>query len=199
MTTSPGRNRRRRGRRGQRPRQNEQPQEQQQQPQASQETQPAQDAAPRPRAEAQDDRPERGPRREAGDQRGDRQGGGGRKRSRGKRRGNRRPTLGVMPTEVLKEDVRDIQPSGTMYLRTVEEMTTPEGVNFGCPMLTRTGIGLPFADGNRMPRCSMGWALHNEEEASFCMRTPDLLDCWKAHPDREAALRSTSETENAAD
>jgi hypothetical protein len=45
----------------------------------------------------------------------------------------------------------------------------------------------------------MGWAVHNEEEASFCMRTPDLIDCWKEHPEREAALRASQETENAAD
>jgi hypothetical protein len=199
MTPTPGRNRRRRGKRGQRPRQDQQHPEQQAGAEAAP---PVQEAAPQQQAEAPSARPERqerAPQRADGEQqRGDRQ-GGNRKRSRGKRRTTRRPTLAVMPTEVLREEVRDLTPTGTMYMRTVEEMATEDGVNFGCPMLTRTQIGMPFADGVRMPRCSMGWALHNEEEASFCMRTPDLLDCWKAHSDREAALRATSETENAAD
>jgi hypothetical protein len=196
MTTGPGRNRRRRGRRGQRPRQDDQRKDQQ-----VPEDGPTEDAPSRRDTATGDNRPQREVRqRRGGDQaQGDRQGGAGRKRSRSKRRPNRRPAISAMPTEVLKEEVRDVRPSGTIVLHSLDEFTTADGMNFGCPMLTRTRLGMPFARGQRPPRCSMGWALHTEEEASFCMRTPDLLDCWKAHPDREAALRSGTDEENAAD
>ena len=141
---------------------------------------------------------ESGDPRQAGDQQERK--GAGRKRSRGRRnRTTTRPALAAQPTEVLKPRVRDVPVTGTMTMRTLDEVETPGGMTFGCPMLTRTRMGMPFVEGRRIPRCSMGWALHNEEEASFCMRTPDLLDCWKAHPEREAELRGTSESENAAD
>jgi hypothetical protein len=66
-------------------------------------------------------------------------------------------------------------------------------------MLTRTRIAMPFANGQRSPRCSMGWAIHGEEEASMCMRTPNRHECWKEHPEREAALRASSSEDAAAD
>ena len=195
MMTGPSRNRRRRGRRGQRPRQDEPRQEEQASPEA-----PSQNLGSRETAEHADARQDRGARQAQNDQQsqGERQGGGPRKRSRGKRRPNRRPVIAAMPTEVLKERVRDIRPSGSIAIRNLDDVTTPDGMRFGCPMLTRTRLGMPFAQGQRVPRCSMGWGLHNEEEASFCMRTPDLRDCWQEHPEREAALRANEE-ENAAD
>lgn len=104
-----------------------------------------------------------------------------------------------MPTEVLKEDVRDLEPRGTIVLRNLDDVATPDGLTFGCPMLTRTQLGMPFAQGQRAPRCSMGWAVHNEEEAALCMRTPDRVDCWKENPEREAQLRATVPEDSAAD
>ncbi len=129
-----------------------------------------------------------------------RQGGdGGRKRSRNRRRNNRRQVFGPMPTEVLKPAVRDVPVTGEMTVRTLDAFSTSDGMEFGCPMLSRTRIGMPFADGRRVPRCSMGWALHNEDEALLCMRTPNQRDCWKVHPEREAELHATDEAEHAAD
>ena len=192
MSTGEKRNRRRRGRRGQRGRQ------QQQQAPATQESiapdaQPAAGASAPPQqreARRRDDEQQQTDRRST------------RKRPRSKRgRGSKRPALGQMPQQVLKDEVRDLPATGEMTMRSLDDVSTSGGLTFGCPMLTRTRIGMPFVDGIRMPRCSMGWALHNEEEASFCMRTPDLLDCWKEHPEREAALRASQddESENAAD
>src|SRR5690606_32954260 len=195
MTTGPSRNRRRRGRRGQRPRQVEspagEPTTQQDPSQESRRPEPAQEARP-PAREARRAR-------EAGQEQGERPAGSARKRSRGKRRPNRRPVITAMPTEVLREEVRDIKPSGKIILRRIEDLVTSDGMTFGCPMLSRTRLGMPFAQGQRVPRCSMGWAIHSEEEALLCMRTPHLVDCWQAHPEREAALRASGEEENAAD
>lgn len=189
--TGQSRNRRRRGRRGPRPQQDAPQQEQQEVREAVEMSPVMRDDGPRP--EERPVREARGPRDADG------QGGANRRRPRGRRRPSRRPDVGPMPTEVLKRGVRDLPPTGPIVLRQVDEITTNEGITFGCPMLTRTRIGVPWAGGQRAPRCSMGWALHNEEEASFCMRTPDLLDCWKEHPERETALRASQETENAAD
>lgn len=189
--TDSSRNRRRRGRRGQRPRQET----------TQQTTGGAQEAAPATQKDTAPKPPERRARAAREDSQGqaERQAGGGRKRSRGKRRSNRRPVISAMPAEVLKEGVRDVQPAGTIILRKVDELETEDGLTFGCPMLTRTRLGMPFAQGIRVPRCSMGWALHNEEEALLCMRTPNQRDCWREHPEREAALRADSGGENAAD
>lgn len=198
MMTGPGRGRRRRGRRGQRSRQEEQNQEQQQRsaPQSGQDdgASDARSGAPERPARAA-----RSPRDGDSAQQGERQGqSGGRKRSRGKRRANRRPAVGPMPTEVLRKEVRDVRQTGTIVLRRLDDFETQDGMTFGCPMLARTRLGMPFAQGRRVPRCSMGWALHNEEEASLCMRTPNLLDCWKEHPENEAALRASADDEESA-
>jgi hypothetical protein len=196
MTTAgAGRNRRRRGRRGQRGR----PEHEEQQA-----THDPQEAAAQPRQQApavavevqqRTDAPGRG----SEDQQGERR-SSSRKRSRGRRaRTTRRPTLDAIPTIVLKEHIRNVPVTGTMVTRSLEDAASSTGITFGCPMLTRTRLGMPFRNGLRMPRCSMGWAVHNEEEVSFCMRTPDLLDCWKLHSEREAALRASDEDKNAAD
>lgn len=183
MTTNPGRGKRRRGRRGQRPRQDtpEQVQQAEARPDAEPVAPPDQEARAAPRRES-----------DGGD--------GGRKRQRPRRRTTaRRQAIGPMPTEVLKPAVRNIRPSGPLARRTLDAFSTPDGMTFGCPMLSRTRIGMPFANGRPAPRCSMGWALHDEDEALLCMRTPNLLECWKAHPEREAELRASEEAENAAD
>jgi hypothetical protein len=196
MMTGQGRNRRRRGRRGQRPQQDVPQQEQQ----GTVETvTPAMEVEEPARAQERPVREARGP-RDGEDPQGARQdGGAGRKRVPRRRRTSRRPDVGPVPTEVLRKNVRDLPPTGPIVLRRIDEIASGDGITFGCPMLTRTRIGMPWAGGQRAPRCSMGWAVHNEEEASFCMRTPDLIDCWKEHPEREAALRAGQETENAAD
>ncbi len=195
MTTAgPGRNRRRRGRRGQRGRP-ETPQQEQQATPGQQEA----DTKPRQVAPTVAQQPTDGPSSGSEDSQGDRR-SSTRKRSRGRRgRTTRRPTLDAIPTIVLKEHVRNIPVTGTMVTRSLDDAAATTGMTFGCPMLTRTRLGMPFTNGVRMPRCSMGWAVHNEEEASFCMRTPDLLDCWKLHPEREAALRASDEDKNVAD
>ncbi len=191
MMTGPSRPRRRRGRRGGQRAHQEQPQ----QPVESV-TPPAQEHRESP----SDDGDESRPRREArGGSNGEDQQGGGRKRTRNRRRATRRPTIGPMPTEVLKDSARTVPAHEPQATRTLDEFTVPAGMTFGCPMLSRTRLGMPFAGGNRVARCSMGWALHGESEALLCMRTPDLLDCWKEHPEKEAELRATDEAENAAD
>lgn len=190
MMTGPSRPRRRRGRRGGQRAQQEQPH------------QPVEGASPGD-SEQRDNgppRPQRAPRGPAGgdEQQGARE-GGGRKRSRNRRRGSRRPTIGPMPMEVLKDSARTAPDAETPAARTLDEFSVPDGMTFGCPMLTRTRLGMPFAGGNHVARCSMGWALHGESEALLCMRTPDLLDCWKEHPEKEAELRAGDNAENAAD
>lgn len=189
MTTGPGRNRRRRGRRGQRQNQDEQ---RTPQPQTTQG--PANPVVEQPTREAESGRDRDQAR--AGDRQGQ---GGGRKRNRSRRRSNRRQDVGPMPTEVLKDQVRHLHPTGTIASRTLDDAATADGLTFGCPMLTRTGLGMPFAQGQRAPRCAMGWALHDEDEAALCMRTPNMLQCWKDDPEREAELRSDTGQDNAAD
>jgi hypothetical protein len=149
-------------------------------------------AEPDEAVEAQQPR-ERAPRGPADDQQA------GRKRGRNRRRSIRRPVLAQMPEKVLRDSVRPVPATEPVATRTLDEFATPTGMTFGCPMLTRTRIGMPFAGGHHVPRCAMGWALHGEAEALLCMRTPDQLDCWKAHPEKEAELRATDEAENAAD
>lgn len=70
-----------------------------------------------------------------------------------------------------------------MRLRKIddEDMSEPE---FGCPMLTRTRLGIPFRGGHHVPRCAMGWAVHDEDEVLFCMHTASRNDCWKEHPEQ---------------
>ena len=90
-------------------------------------------------------------------------------------------------------------------LSEVEDTTEP---TFGCPMLTRTRLGMPFRGGQHVPRCSVGWAVHDEDEVLLCMHTPTRNQCWKEHPehleDLIEALRPLIEAElngeeNAAD
>jgi hypothetical protein len=70
---------------------------------------------------------------------------------------------------------------------------------FGCPMLTRTKLGLPVTGGNTAPRCSLGWAVHSEQEAAYCLETPDQVNCWKTHPERLAGIRDRLAGPQAAD
>lgn len=195
--TGPPRNRRKRGRRG--PRQHPDGQRGQD---PNQQARQEQDASVAPAQPSQRARPNA--RRDDGGQqpeRPERQAGGARKRSRGNRRSNQRPAIGPMPTEVLKEPFREAQPTRRMERLQLDDVfaSNGDGVQFGCPMLTRTRLALPFAGNRRSPRCSMGWALHAEQEVAMCLRTPDLLDCWKLDSQREERLRAELNEESAAD
>lgn len=87
-----------------------------------------------------------------------------------------------------------------MVMRTLEEIGVGDGIALGCPMLTRTQLALPATGGLRAGRCSLGWAIHGEEEIRYCLHTQDLLDCWKAHPERVAMIDEElrKETESVA-
>jgi hypothetical protein len=93
-----------------------------------------------------------------------------------------------MPTEVLKPDVAVPQPTQPMTMRPLAALGQDDAVELGCPMLTRTKVALPSSGGLHAPRCNLGWAIHNEEEVAFCLRTPVIAQCWKAHPERLAEL-----------
>lgn len=109
----------------------------------------------------------------------------GEKSGRGRRRGNRRPRPADAGTgEVLRgggERMAPVQPMRKRPLSAEGDTSEPE---FGCPMLTRTRLGLPFRGGQNVPRCSMGWAVHDEDEVLFCMHTPARELCWKENPEQ---------------
>jgi len=87
-----------------------------------------------------------------------------------------------------------------MVRRSMEDLEGPDGPVLGCPMLTRTRLALPVTDGHPAPRCCLGWGIHSEQEAMYCMMTPDLNLCWKAHPERLDALQAElDERDTAAD
>ena len=88
-----------------------------------------------------------------------------------------------MPNEVLKSRAPITGSSLPIHKRALSELDGPEGPVLGCPMLTRTQLGLPVTGGQAAPRCALAWALHSETEASYCMATPALTQCWKAHPE----------------
>ena len=69
--------------------------------------------------------------------------------------------------------------------------------NFGCPMLSRTRLGMPFRGGQHAPRCSMGWSVHDEDEAWLCMHVPTRNQCWKENPDVLVKLLEELEMEDA--
>lgn len=85
-----------------------------------------------------------------------------------------------------------------MTMRTLAELGADNVVELGCPMLTRTKVALPSSGGLRAPRCNLGWAVHDEEEVSFCLRTPVIAQCWKVHPERLAELMGTEPAEDDA-
>lgn len=84
-------------------------------------------------------------------------------------------------------------------LRRIDDLPPDQEPQTGCPMLTRTKLGLPTHGGYTVPRCSLAWALHNEHEATMCMLTPDLTDCWKVHPERKAAVEELIATETVVE
>jgi hypothetical protein len=94
-----------------------------------------------------------------------------------------------MPAAVLKRNVAASPPEHAREHRTVASMTATDSANFGCPMLTRIATRMPATGFQNAPRCSMAWAIHNEDEALLCMYTADQIDCWKAHPEKVEGLR----------
>lgn len=100
-----------------------------------------------------------------------------------------------MPTVVLKPGIAVPTPSRPMTMRRLEDLGPADSVTLGCPMLTRTKVALPSSGGMHAPRCNLAWAIRNEEEVSFCLRTPTIAQCWKVHPERVAELLGTTEAE----
>lgn len=91
------------------------------------------------------------------------------------------------PEEVMRPTAPTIAQLQPMRLREIDASDTSEPI-IGCPMLTRTRLGIPFRGGQRVARCSVGWAIHDEDEVLLCMHTPTAAECWKEHPEYLEAL-----------
>jgi hypothetical protein len=89
--------------------------------------------------------------------------------------------------EVLRDGSTRTVPVQPMRKRKIVE-DNPTEPEFGCPMLTRTRLTLPFRSHQQVPRCSVGWAVHDEDEVLFCMNTPSRNLCWKENPEQLEAL-----------
>lgn len=100
--------------------------------------------------------------------------------------------------EVLKSRVPLSGPVEVVAKRQLIGIDESEAPVLGCPMLTRTRMGMPFARGRNIPRCALAWAVHSEAEAGLCMETPDPALCWKAHPEQVEVIRERI-AERAAD
>lgn len=74
------------------------------------------------------------------------------------------------------------------------EEATAEPGRFGCPMLVRAHCGPLRGRAEPVYRCSLGWALHSEDEVALCRATDAVPDCWKAHPERLEALATAKAT-----
>lgn len=189
--------RRRRGRGGSQARQNATPVEDGVTEEQSVESPPMPERRPRPGGDGQDRRPR--PAADSGDQRGR---PGGDQRDDGNRRPNRRrqgrrQTIQPITGEIFKSNLRTSGvPAEPLSLRHGIEADADGLPVLGCPMLTRTRLGMPFAGGRHTPRCALGWAVHSETEAGYCMATPLVSQCWKIHPERLAEL--TEEPEDRA-
>lgn len=116
-----------------------------------------------------------------------------------RRRQPPRQPVGPMPMEVLKRDVQIREPEFELQLRPIERMVDPTASNFGCPMLTRIQVAMPTSGNVRGPRCSLGWSIHDQDEALLCIHTAEMADCWKAHPENvEKLVESIRLDESAA-
>ncbi len=140
-----------------------------------------------------------GQRGAGGPQQPQQQGPGGAGRNPRRRQPRRQPIVEV-PGEIIKQRAPVAAGPRKMVKRSLEDLDGPDGPVLGCPMLTRTRLALPVSGGHQAPRCSLGWGVHSEEEAMYCMLTPDLTQCWKANPERLDILRAMlEERETAAD
>lgn len=119
---------------------------------------------------------------------------------RNQRRRQRGPQPVAMPNEILKDRAPVTLTLQPIRKRRVDDLAGENGSMFGCPMLTRTRLALPVFGNHPAPRCSLGWALHSEDEALLCMYTEDVPSCWQAHPENVEKIRSRLvERETAAD
>ena len=91
------------------------------------------------------------------------------------------------PEEVVRATAPTIAPIQPMRLRKIDADDTSEPI-FGCPMLSRTRLEIPFRGNQRVARCSAGWSVHDEDEVLFCMHTPTVAQCWKDNPEQLEAL-----------
>lgn len=128
---------------------------------------------------------------------GPHQGPGGSVRNVRRRQPRRQPVV-EMSGEIIKRRAAVTAIPRQIIKRSLEELEGPEGPVLGCPMLSRTRLSLPVTGGHPAPRCSLGWGLHSEEEAMYCMMTPDLTLCWKANPERLDILREKLEERDTA-
>jgi len=169
---------------------------------------PEPDGRPEDRAPSRSDRPPgRAPNRAGTPGRSPRDGMGdgsrgrnGQGAGRNQRRRPRPSQPEAMPNGILKPRAPVTLTLRPIEKRRVDQFVDENGPLFGCPMLTRTRIGLPVVGNHPAPRCSLGWALHSEDEALLCMYTEDVPACWKAHPENVERIRSKLlERETAAD
>lgn len=107
-----------------------------------------------------------------------------------RRRQQPRQPIGPMPTEVLKRGTKIETPQFGLRTRPVAGMVGETNANFGCPMLNRVQTPLPTSGFQHGPRCSLGWSLHSEDEAMLCIYTAEVIDCWKAHPEKIEGLQA---------
>jgi hypothetical protein len=54
-----------------------------------------------------------------------------------------------------------------------------ESIRFGCSMLSRVRLRLSNPNALSTMRCSLGFALHSDEEIALCMGVESPADCWK--------------------
>lgn len=117
-----------------------------------------------------------------------------------RRRQQRKPAILEVSGEIIKRRAVVAAAPEKMVKRSMEDLEGPDGPVLGCPMLTRTRLALPVTGGHPAPRCCLGWGIHSEQEAMYCMMTPDLTLCWKANPERLDVLRAElDERDTAAD
>ena len=105
-----------------------------------------------------------------------------------RRRPQPRQPVGPMPMEVLKRGLVLREPEIALQLRPIAGMVNSTASNFGCPMLNRNKTPLPVTGYQQPARCSLGWSIHDQDEAMLCMHTAEMIDCWKAHPEKVEGL-----------
>jgi hypothetical protein len=71
---------------------------------------------------------------------------------------------------------------------TMDDESSPEPEQFGCPMLMRDHGDAPRGIRRSGFRCSLGWALHDDSEVDRCRQVETVPACWKVQPDRLLTL-----------
>jgi hypothetical protein len=70
----------------------------------------------------------------------------------------------------------------------LEEEQPAEPGRFGCPMLVRAHCGPLRGRVEPVYRCSLGWALHGDDDVMRCRLTEVVTDFCKVHPERFPVL-----------